>query len=393
MELSMNVTSTVRRSEQPVQIGSRHGYRIDGDLAYINAELSVPPYHPGGAWALELWACERAYQGGEPSGVKVSEVHFDLPTPIGPHIHRVEAQAPAHLPLQGVAHVMLLALVERDAERCVHDVASYPELETFPAPHFAGEVGYSIRGHEVVLQAAAVANPRPTENRSGTLSIELWASDVDSEEQPETGRGHCLGAAQLAPIAGGESALGLSCRAAFSEPSPGQYRLALLLREWTHALGYLTRDRRAFALPYQVAAEAPAPESAVVAEEAAAPKVVVLEAPVAKPILPEAPAPKAVVLEAPVAKPAVAPVVAPPVAAAPVIAAPVAAAPVIAPRASHRVSIQTASVEELARVKGLNTQVAKEIVKARPFTSLEDLVKVRGIGRKSLDKLRSLLSL
>jgi competence ComEA-like helix-hairpin-helix protein len=458
----MIVTSPVRRSDQPLQIGSRHGYRIDGDSAFINAELSVPPYHPGGAWALELWACDRAYEGGELSGVKVSEVLFDVPTPIAPHIHKVEALAAARLPLQGVAHTMLLALVEGSgAERCVHDVASYPALETFPAPHFEGDVGYELRGHEVILQAAAVANPRPEGNLSGTLSIELWASPIDSNEAPEAERGHCLAQAQLAPVAGGESAFGLGCRAAFSEPPPGTFRLELLLREWTRELGYLTRDRRAFDLYYQqaplvqadeeeelvwestvaaaepvavlpepvvaakpavvapepVVAAKPAvlepepvvvaakavvvPEAVVVAPEpvvvAAKPAVVVVPEPavvaakpaVAKPVLPP---PPVALASAPAAVPSAA---VPSAAAAVPAVAPAAAVPAAAPaaRSNTRVSIQTASVEELSRVKGLNLKVAKEIVKSRPFATLDDLVKVQGIGRKTFDKIRSFVTL
>jgi competence ComEA-like helix-hairpin-helix protein len=334
----MNVTSSVRRAEQPVQIGARHGYRIDGDVAHLNAELSVPPYHPGGSWALELWASERGYQGGELSGVKVSEVRFDLPTPLVPHTHRVEAQVPARLPVQGLAHTMLLALLELDgSERRLHDVASYPALETFPAPHFEGAVGYQIRSHEVALQAAAVANPRAGSNISGTLSLELWAVPQGSA-LPESGAGVCLAAAQLAPIAGGQSARALECRAAFHEPPPGVFTLELLLREWTQAFGYLTRDRRGFDLTYRVAAAQPE-------------------------VAPEPRAPESV----------------PP-------------APVSVGR-SRVVSIQSASVEELARVKGLNLKIAKEIVKARPFAALDDLLRVHGIGRKTFDKLRALITL
>ena len=477
----MIVTSSVRRSDQPLQIGSRHGYRIDGDSAFINAELSVPPYHPGGAWALELWACDRAYDGGELSGVKVSEVLFHVPTPIAPHIHKVEAQAAARLPLQGVAHTMLLALVEGSgADRCLHDVASYPALETFPAPHFEGDVGYELRGHEVILQAAAVANPRPEGNLSGTLSIELWASPVDSNEAPEAGRGHCLGQAQLAPVAGGESAFGLGCRAAFSEPPSGTFRLELLLREWTRELGYLTRDRRAFDLYYQqaplvqageeeelawestvVAAEPVAalaepvvaakpavvePEPVVIAAKPAvvepepvvvAAKAVVVPEPVvvalkpavvavepavvvpepvvvaAKPAVVVVPEPAVVAAKPAVVAPQSKPVLPPPpvaLASAPAAAVPAAAVPAAAvavpsaaaavsaaaapaARTNTRVSIQTASVEELSLVKGLNLKVAKEIVKARPFATLEDLVKVQGIGRKTFDKIRSFITL
>ena len=58
-----------------------------------------------------------------------------------------------------------------------------------------------------------------------------------------------------------------------------------------------------------------------------------------------------------------------------------------------RLSVQTASVDELAAVPGLNKKLAQAIVKARPFNSLEDVVRVRGIGDKLLQKLRDKLAL
>jgi DNA uptake protein ComE-like DNA-binding protein len=365
----MNLTSSARRSEQPLQIGSRHGYRIEADLASINAEISVPPYHPGGAWSLELWASPHAYAGGELHGVKLSEVQFELPTPLAPHTHRVEAQVPAQLPLQGRAHVMLLALVEQWTGR-VHDVAQYAELESFPAPRLEGDVGYEVLGAEVVLRAAAIVNARTAGNLSGTLSLELWALPLAAGAA--SAGGHRLAAAQLAPVAGGEAAYGVQCRAAFSEPPPGRFELCLRLREWTQALGYVTRDQRSFALPYEVASEAmaaPAPVST-------------LEAPALEPRSVEVAGPEAVLELAPVAEASVAP---------PVSEEPPSSGPL--PRASRAVSIQTGSVEELARVKGLNTKIAKEIIKSRPFDSLDALLKVRGIGRKTLERIRTLVTL
>jgi len=64
-----------------------------------------------------------------------------------------------------------------------------------------------------------------------------------------------------------------------------------------------------------------------------------------------------------------------------------------APAKSRQVSIMTGSAEELARVKGLNLRVAKEIIKARPYAALEDVLKVEGVGRKTFDKIRSLITL
>ena len=63
------------------------------------------------------------------------------------------------------------------------------------------------------------------------------------------------------------------------------------------------------------------------------------------------------------------------------------------PEADTRVSIMRGTVEELAVVKGLTRKHAVEIIKHRPFASLDDLVKVRGIGDKMLAKLRPYLTL
>lgn len=375
----MTVTFSARRTDQPLQIGSRHGYRIDRDLAAINAELSVPPYHPGGPWALQLWASEQPYQGAELTGVRLAEVQLELPTPLGPYTHKVEATVPARLPLQGRSYFMALALVELGAgERRVRDVACYPALETFPGPQLHGEVGYEVRGHEVLLRAAGVGNPRGADNLSGTLSLELWAWPVDGAQAPEAAQGVCMGAAQLRPLAGGGEQSGLQCRAPFNEPLPGTYRLSLLLREWTHAHGYVTRDQRDFALPYHVALPAapPAapPEPALAEEAAEAGPGIVVRAVAAQPVAaaheeePE--------LDWEVPEPAVAP-----------------PAPVVVSRASRAVSLNRASVEELARVKGLSSKLAKEIMKRRPFASIEQLIEVRGIGKSTLDKLRALVTL
>ncbi|HEY3363700.1 MAG TPA: helix-hairpin-helix domain-containing protein [Symbiobacteriaceae bacterium] len=65
--------------------------------------------------------------------------------------------------------------------------------------------------------------------------------------------------------------------------------------------------------------------------------------------------------------------------------------------ANAKVSINTAGVAELAAVSGVGPAMAKAIVEYRtkhgPFKKLEDLAGVSGIGPKTVDKLRPLLSL
>jgi len=326
--------NTSRRPEQAIELGPRHGYRIEHDHAFINADLQVPPHHPGGEWSLELWATDHAYDGGALTGQKVAEIAVGLPTPLGPYLHQVEAQAPAQLPLQGRAYAMVLALVkrERDGQVMVDAFANYAEPQAFIGPRFEGQVGCQLQAGEAVLTADGISNPRADGNVSGTLALELWAFP----EADASADGLRLGAAELGSVHGQFWLPAVERRVALSEPPLGRYRLSLLLSEWT-GNGYVARDRRELEAIY----ERPAP-----AVPAGTPRRL------PKPVEAGAPAP-----------------------------------------ASGLVSIQTASADELAKVKGLTLKLAQEIVKARPFASLADLIRVRGIGEKTVERLKSFLTL
>lgn len=74
----MTLPTTLRRQDhstnRPIQIGPRHGYRIEGDHAFVNAELQIPTYIPSSDWTLELWATEDVYREGPLTGVKVAQI-------------------------------------------------------------------------------------------------------------------------------------------------------------------------------------------------------------------------------------------------------------------------------------------------------------------------------
>lgn len=73
--------------------------------------------------------------------------------------------------------------------------------------------------------------------------------------------------------------------------------------------------------------------------------------------------------------------------------APIAQAKSSANASTEGISVNTAHVEELAAVQGLNKKLAEGIVKKRPFASLDDLSKVKGFGARILAKVRSSLKL
>jgi competence protein ComEA len=52
------------------------------------------------------------------------------------------------------------------------------------------------------------------------------------------------------------------------------------------------------------------------------------------------------------------------------------------------IDINRASPEDLARLPGIGPTLAKRIVEGRPFASVADLRRVKGIGAKTLEKLR-----
>ena len=64
--------------------------------------------------------------------------------------------------------------------------------------------------------------------------------------------------------------------------------------------------------------------------------------------------------------------------------------------AAEQVDINTATAAQLEQVKGIGATKANAIVAYReengPFASVDDLVKVPGIGEKSLEAMRSVLS-
>lgn len=54
-----------------------------------------------------------------------------------------------------------------------------------------------------------------------------------------------------------------------------------------------------------------------------------------------------------------------------------------------RVNLNTATLTELESVPGIGRVLAKQIVANRPYASVEELLKIRGIGESSLQSLRT----
>lgn len=333
------------------RIGANHGYRFAGDFVHLNAEISFADADLADAapWALQLWASAAGFVDG-PGGVKLAE------QAVWPQAGGilVNAECAAMLPAGGAEQTLALALVRfaADGRAEVRDLAVYPVRERFFQPLLDGQVSCALGDGQAELTVDAIINPRAADNLSGTLVLEVWAL-----ETPYAGGswvGTPVATAVLGTLAGGGQWSACRFNVPAAQPAAGA-TLCVMLREWTPA-GYVTRDYRnidiAAARP---AVDVPVPAKTVKPVSAAAPQAAGAKAVAAK--------------------------------------APKSAKKAALKSAAGAVSVNTASEAELAAVKGLPPSVARAIVAARPFATLDEVCKAKGMGPKMLAKLREQLVL
>ena len=357
--------TSISPENSATRLGENHGYRFDGDFVYLNADVDFSDADLAAdlAWSLQLWACETGFSGAELSGVKVAEMSI---SPLAGGLY-AEACCTALPPAGAADQVLALALVAYAADGLpdVRDLAVYADPQSFFQPRFSGNVSCALVDGVAEISVDAICNPRDEDNLSGTLSLEVWALDAPYAGGSWTGSP--VATAIVGVLGGGNEWSDCRFNVPAALPVEGA-ALTVMLREWTPA-GYVTRDYRNFAAtpakaevkakPVAKAKPAAKPKAAVAAKPATAVKALVAE--VKKPEVKAvaAPAKKAVVTKA----------------------------------EAKAVSVNKASEDELAALKGLPREVARAIIAGRPYAAVEDVCKAKGMGLKKLAKLRDQLSL
>ena len=62
------------------------------------------------------------------------------------------------------------------------------------------------------------------------------------------------------------------------------------------------------------------------------------------------------------------------------------------PRPAGRINVNTATAAELEALPGIGPIIAGRIIEGRPYRSVEELDRVKGIGKKRLEEIRPFVS-
>lgn len=245
------------------------------------------------------------------------------------------------------------------------------------------ECGYRIDGDQIHINVSNIANNRNWGNLSGTLTLELWA--LRHQYNGGYFEGVAVAGAPIGELQGQFEFNQYQLSTHFQEPPVGQWYLTLMLREWT-ASGFETRDYVNFSVPYITSWQptvVPGKKvinvdfnegdkaGAATEKQQAEPKKVNVEK-----------------TETPVK-------------AAPAVTAKVEKADKAldskvekkAEKKAEQLNINEADAKQFAAIKGVSNKLASAMQAAQPFKSVDDLLKVKGMGAKLLDKIRKQLTL
>lgn len=221
------------------------GYRVEGDTACLNAEIDWR--HDAaehGRWHLQLWA--RPLDAPGPA-TQVAELPVTVPLHTQGEPLCVEGYVMA-VPPPGTgpqAMTLRLVAVAEDGRVAQHDEVAFDQPERFVQPRLQGVTLAPVIGQGPALVVDRVLNPRPVDNLSGTLQLELWALDQPYRGGPFDGR--CIGSLRLEAMSG-QSEVGPLVMAVDAQAADLRRPWCLMLREWT-AVGFVTRDYTALVPP------------------------------------------------------------------------------------------------------------------------------------------------
>lgn len=238
---------------QNVSFTGNVGYTLDGNQVELRAERIVnqSPNVTTGTLHLKL----RATVGPSPfstgydlADANLSYINGDGRLGPGASFTGIVVTRPLSAPPDGTYYLHLY-VSQFDQLNTALDTVSFNNTRTFrsgPDVSFVGNVGYSIDGNQVRLDADRIQNDSPSYT-TGTIYLTLRATSApgafgDGYTLARTDLSYVNGTGQIAP---GGAFVGVSTTAAFTAPPDGTYYLHMVVSEFpdlTVALDHLTFD-------------------------------------------------------------------------------------------------------------------------------------------------------
>jgi hypothetical protein len=109
-----------------------------------------------------------------------------------------------------------------------------------------GVCRYSINNDDIFIEIERISNNRPTDNLSGSLSLEIWA--LPAPYQGGDFHGHQIVAQPLGILKGQHKLIQSSWTLPLHPPAEGTWYFTMMLREWDQGK-WTTRDYMNFTQP------------------------------------------------------------------------------------------------------------------------------------------------
>ncbi len=205
---------------------------------------------------------------------------------------------------------------------------------------------YIIIEDQIQINIDKICNNREIFNLSGSLSIELWAL-AESYDGKSFSNAYCMANIMIGEIFGQHFLENCQYNMSFRNPPSGNWQLCLMLREFNGEV-YETVDYCNFTIPYIIDSKSDispninnsleSKDTIYKSEDKRNEKKVVNDNKIVVKVT----------------------------------------------KVIEKINLNTASEEEIAKIKGISGKLANLILNSRPFESSNDLIKLKGIGKKLL---------
>lgn len=219
---------------QTIQLLGTSSYSTNGSDITISVDRITNYRSVGsisGTLALQIWLTNYYHTGGTIYGNKITEISIGQ---LSGGYQFSNVSRTGSFPIYTLTHgsywvVLVLAEWTGFSYETI-DYLVFSEKVIVDLPEFVGNVSYKRNGSAINLKADRIYNPRSSSNTSGTMWMELWATDYIFAGASYI-EGYRLASARLGTLRGQQSLYNLNYDIPFSEPPNGTYYISLVLVE------------------------------------------------------------------------------------------------------------------------------------------------------------------